>query len=145
METKKALLAKMLTLEQATQALQTKAHSSTRTDHTDGSFAVSVLITATDMKQMAALRVKLDQADSLLGQRKSNTRKTASPLSIKDPDLLTEQMLADRWHCSASRLQRWRAANTGPTYLKIGGKVLYRQEDVSAYETAHLVKTEPKS
>jgi len=104
-----------------------------------------VPITATDMKQMAALRVKLDQADSLLGQRKSNTRKTASPLSIKDPDLLTEQMLADRWHCSASRLQRWRAANTGPTYLKIGGKVLYRQEDVSAYETAHLVKTEPKS
>ena len=145
METKKALLAEMLTLEQATQALQTKAHSSTRTDHTDGSFAVSVPITATDMKQMAALRVKLDQADSLLGQRKSNTRKTASPLSIKNPDLLTEQMLADRWHCSASRLQRWRAANTGPTYLKIGGKVLYRQEDVSAYETAHLVKTEPKS
>ena len=145
METKKALLAEMLTLEQATQALQTKAHSSTRTDHTDGSFAVSVPITATDMKQMAALRVKLDQADSLLGQRKSNTRKTASPLSIKDPDLLTEQMLADRWHCSASRLQRWRAANTGPTYLKIGSKVLYRQKDVSAYETAHLVKTEPKT
>ena len=116
-----------------------------RTDHTDGSFTVSVPITATDMKQMAALRAKLSQTDSLLNQRKSNTRKTASPLSIKDPDLLTEQMLADRWHCSASRLQRWRAANTGPTYLKIGGKVLYRQEDVRAYEAAHLVKTEPKT
>jgi hypothetical protein len=102
MKTKKALLAEKLTLEQATQALQTKAHSSTRTDHTDGSFAVSVPITATDMKQMAALRVKLDQADSLLGQRKSNTRKTASPLSIKNPDLLTEQMLAERWYCSTS-------------------------------------------
>ena len=145
MKTKKALLAQKLTLEQAIQALQTKAHSPTRTDHTDGSFTVSVPVTAMDMKQMAALRVKLDQADSLLGQRKSNTRKTASPLSIKDPDLLTEQMLAQRWHCSASRLQRWRAANTGPTYLKIGGKVLYRQEDVRAYETAHLVKTEPKT
>lgn len=97
------------------------------------------------MKQMTALRVKLDQADSLLGQRKSSTRKTASTLGIKDPDLLTEQMLAERWYCSTSRLQRWRAANIGPTYLKIGGKVLYRQEDVSAYETAHLVKTETKS
>jgi hypothetical protein len=145
MKTKKALLAEKFTLEQAIQALQTKAHSSMRTDHTDGSFTVSVPITATDMKQMTALRVKLSQIDSLLNQRKSNTRKTTSPLSIKDPDLLTEQMLAERWHCSASRLQRWRAANTGPTYLKIGGKVLYRQEDVSAYETAHLVKTEPKT
>jgi hypothetical protein len=145
MKTKKALLAEKLTLEQAIQALQTKAHSTTRTDHTDGSFTVSVPITAMDMKQMAALRMKLSQTDSLLNQRKSNTRKTASPLSIKDPDLLTEQMLAERWHCSASRLQRWRAANTGPTYLKIGGKVLYRQVDVSAYETAHLVKSEPKS
>ena len=94
---------------------------------------------------MAALRVKLNQTDSLLGQRKSNTRKTTSTLGIKDPDLLTEQMLAERWHCSASRLQRWRAANTGPSYLKIGGKVLYRQDDVSAYESAHLVKTESKS
>ena len=97
------------------------------------------------MKQMAALRVKLNQTDSLLGQRKSNTRKTTSTLGIKDPDLLTEQMLAERWHCSTSRLQRWRAVNTGSTYLKIGGKVLYRQEEVSAYETAHLVKTEPKT
>lgn len=145
MKTKKALLAEKLTLEQAIQALQTKAHSSTRTDHTDGSFAVSVPITATDMMQMTALRVKLNQTDSLLGQRKSNTRKTASPLSIKDPDLLTEQMLAERWHCSASRLQCWRSANTSPTYLKIGGKVLYRQEDVRAYEDAHLEKIEPKT
>lgn len=64
---------------------------------------------------------------------------------IKDPDLMTVQMLAQRWHCSASRLQRWRTANTGPTYVKIGGKVLYRQEDVRAYEAAHLVKTEPKT
>lgn len=94
---------------------------------------------------MAALRVKLNQTDSLLRQRKSSVRKTASPLSIKDPDLLTEHMLAERWHYSASRLQRWRAANTGPTYLKIGGKVLYRQEDVRAYKSAYLVKTEPKT
>jgi len=145
MKTKKALLAEKLTLEHAIQDLQNKAHSSTRTDHTDGSFTVSVPITATDMKQMAALRVKLHQTDSLLGQRKSSARKSTSHTGLKDPDLLTEQMLAERWHCSASRLQRWRAANTGPTYLKIGGKVLYRQEDVRAYESAHLVKTEPKT
>jgi hypothetical protein len=98
-----------------------------------------------DMKQMAALRVKLNQADSLLGQRKSSTRKTTSNLGIKDPDLLTEQMLAERWYCSTSRLQRWRARNTGPTYLKIGGKVMYRQEDVSAYEDSALGEDRTKN
>jgi len=139
------LLTEKLTLEQAMQAVQVKGRNSTRTDHMDGSFTVSVPIAAIDMKQMAALRVKLNQVDSLLGQRKPNVRKSTSHSVIRDPDLLTEQMLAERWHCSTSRLQRWRAANTGPSYLKIDCKVLYQQEDVSSYETAHLVKTEPKT
>ena len=56
------------------------------------------------------------------------------------PELLTEQMLALRWHCSTSRLQRWRAAQKGPAYLKIGGKVLYRLEDLRDYEKAHIVQ-----
>jgi hypothetical protein len=55
--------------------------------------------------------------------------------------MLTEQLLAQRWHCSTSHLQRWRVANKGPSYLKIGGKVLYRIEDIRAYEAASLVKT----
>lgn len=96
------------------------------------------------MKQMAALRVKLNQVDSQLDQQRPNVRKSTSHSIIRDPDLLTEQMLAERWHCYTSRLQRWRAANTGPSYLKIGGKVLYRQEDIRAFEVAHLVKTEPQ-
>ncbi len=145
MKSKKALLAQKFTLEEAIKALEAKSQNTTWTDHTDGSFTVSIPITATDLKQKAALRAKLNQTDALLGQRKSNAQKVSGVQIIKDPDLMTEQMLAQRWHCSASRLQRWRAANTGPNYLKIGGKVLYRQEDVRAYETAHLVKTEPKT
>ncbi len=97
------------------------------------------------MKQMSALRAELNKTDSLLGQKKSTSRKTSAVQTIKEPDLLTEQVLAQRWHCSTSRLQRWRAANTGPSYLKIGGKVLYRQEDIRTFEVAHLVKTQPKS
>ena len=145
MKTKNALLAQKFTLEEAIKALEAKGQNTTWTDHTDGSFSVSVPITVPDMKQMSVLRVELNKADSLLGQKKSSTRKGSAVQTVKDPDMLTEQMLAERWHCSASRLQRWRAANTGPTYLKIGGKVLYRQEDVRAYEAAHLVKTESKS
>ena len=97
------------------------------------------------MKQMSALRAEVNKTDSLLGQKKASSRKTSAVQTIKEPDLLTEQVLAQRWHCSTSRLQRWRAANTGPSYLKIGGKVLYRQEDIRAFEVAHLVKTQPKS
>lgn len=145
MKSKKELLAQKFTLEEAIKALEAKSQNTTWTDHTDGSFTVSIPITATDLKQKAALRADLNKTDALLGQRKSSARKVSGVQIIKDPDLLTEQMLAERWHCSASRLQRWRAANTGPAYLKIGGKVLYRQKDIIAYEAAHLVKTESKS
>lgn len=145
MKSKKSLLAQKFTREEAIKTFEAKSQNTTWTDRTDGSFTVSIPITATDLKQKAALRAKLIQTDALLGQRKSTAQKVSGVQIIKDPDLMTEQMLARRWHCSASRLQRWRAAKTGSSYLKIGGKVLDRQDDVRAYEAAHLVKTEPKT
>ncbi len=54
--------------------------------------------------------------------------------------LLTEKMLADRWVCSVARLQRWRTVGEGPPYLKIVGKILYRLEDIEAYEEACLIR-----
>jgi hypothetical protein len=54
--------------------------------------------------------------------------------------LLTEIMLADRWVCSVSRLQRWRTVGEGPQYLKIVGKVLYRLKDIEAYEETCLIR-----
>lgn len=56
-----------------------------------------------------------------------------------DPDLLTEQMLAARWHCSSSRLQYWRSHGIGIPYTKMGGKVLYRLEDVIEFEKNSLI------
>lgn len=58
-------------------------------------------------------------------------------------DLLTEDMLAERWLCSASRLQRWRVEGVGIPYLKIGGRVLYRLVDIQAYEESCLVHPKP--
>ena len=43
------------------------------------------------------------------------------------------------------RLQRWRMDEKGPSYLKIGGKVLYRLEDVRLYELSCRVKTAASS
>lgn len=127
---------------EAIQAIEAKNHESTWSRSRDGSMSVSIPLTPADLKKLASLRIKLAEVEARNG--KTKTRKTTSSVtsnSRSDPEMLTEQLLAQRWYCSTSRLQRWRAANTGPSYLKIGGKVLYRIEDIRAYEAASLVKT----
>jgi len=47
---------------------------------------------------------------------------------------LTQQELATRWNKSVHTIERYRTEGVGPVYLKIGGKVMYRIEDVEAYE-----------
>jgi hypothetical protein len=42
--------------------------------------------------------------------------------------------LSRRWSLSPRTLERWRWLREGPVYLKIGGRVLYRLEDIEAYE-----------
>lgn len=51
---------------------------------------------------------------------------------------LTQKDLARRWGCSARTLERWRVAGQGPLFLKLNGRVLYRLEDVEAYEVERL-------
>lgn len=46
--------------------------------------------------------------------------------------------LAKRWRISPRTLERWRWLNVGPRYLKIIGRVVYRIEDIEAYETAKM-------
>lgn len=49
---------------------------------------------------------------------------------------LNQTELAARWSISARTLERWRWTGEGPAFLKIGGRVVYRLEDVLAYEQA---------
>jgi hypothetical protein len=51
---------------------------------------------------------------------------------------VTQAELAERWRISGRTLDRWRASGTGPAWLKFRGRVLYRVEDVLAYEQARL-------
>lgn len=44
--------------------------------------------------------------------------------------------LARRWRISPRTLERWRWLKEGPPYLKIGGRVVYRVQDVEAFEAA---------
>jgi hypothetical protein len=42
--------------------------------------------------------------------------------------------LARRWRVSERTLERWRWLREGPQYLKIGGRVVYRLDDIEAFE-----------
>ena len=46
--------------------------------------------------------------------------------------------LARRWSISPRTLERWRWLGQGPQFLKIGGRVVYRLDDVEAYEAQQL-------
>ncbi len=56
-----------------------------------------------------------------------------------------QQQLAQRWHISESSLERWRSEGIGPVYLKLQGRVVYRLEDIEAYERECLRKSTGKS
>ena len=47
---------------------------------------------------------------------------------------LNQIELSRRWSLSPRTLERWRWLREGPVYLKIGGRVVYRLEDIEAYE-----------
>lgn len=54
---------------------------------------------------------------------------------------LSQIDVAERWQISPRTLERWRWEGAGPIHLKIGGRILYRLEDIEAFEHGAL-KTE---
>jgi len=51
---------------------------------------------------------------------------------------LNQVHLARRWSVSPRTLERWRWLSQGPSYLKVGGRVLYRLTDVEAFEAGSV-------
>lgn len=51
---------------------------------------------------------------------------------------LNQIELATRWNISVHTLERWRWQGQGPKFLKIGGMVRYRMEDIEGYEASNL-------
>ena len=51
---------------------------------------------------------------------------------------LNQKQLAARWSISEATLERWRSEGLGPKFLKLCGRVLYRQVDIEAYEESCL-------
>ena len=51
---------------------------------------------------------------------------------------LNQKELARRWRMSPRTLERWRWLREGPSYLKIGGKIIYKLTEVEAFEAARV-------
>jgi hypothetical protein len=57
---------------------------------------------------------------------------------------LNQTELSRRWGFSPRTLEGWRWHGKGPPFLKAGGKVLYRLEDVEAFEADQLRQHTPR-
>ena len=51
---------------------------------------------------------------------------------------IRQAAVAERWGISHRTLERWRYTGQGPRFMKIGGRVVYRVEDIETYETEQL-------
>jgi hypothetical protein len=54
---------------------------------------------------------------------------------------LNQLELARRWSISPRTLERWRWTGDGPRYIKLKGRVAYREADVEAYEAERLMES----
>ena len=46
--------------------------------------------------------------------------------------------LARRWNISHRTLERWRWKQEGPIFVKLGGRVVYRLEDIESFERGRM-------
>ena len=68
---------------------------------------------------------------------------TTAPSAVERPVRHLNQIdLSRRWSISPRTLERWRWLKSGPQYLKIGGRVVYRLDDVESFEAAQT-KNDP--
>ena len=59
--------------------------------------------------------------------------------------LITQEQLAERWLLSEATLERDRSLKQGVKYLKLGGLIRYRLQDVLDYEQQCTVETKPST
>lgn len=58
----------------------------------------------------------------------------ASSINSAARVFLTQPELARRWRLSERTLEKWRWTKQGPAHVKLGGRVVYRMDDLEAYE-----------
>ena len=57
----------------------------------------------------------------------------------------TQVQVADRWQMSVRTLERWRWLGQGPRFMKLGGRVAYRLQDIEEFEAEQLRQFTPRA
>jgi len=71
---------------------------------------------------------------------KKNTG-TPEPPQMQEEARLTERQLCKFWSITPETLRKWRGNGYGPIYLKVGGRVLYRPEDIREFERQTMYRS----
>lgn len=56
---------------------------------------------------------------------------------MKEP-FLTSRELANRWKIKIITLKQWRCSGKGPYYHKLGGRIMYRINEIEQFEERAL-------
>ena len=76
----------------------------------------------------------------------ATTRLEAETMTEANTTNFTVPEVAERLRVSMDTLNRWRGNGKGPVYVKAGGRVLYREADLKAYEEQNSrTRTRPTS
>ncbi len=59
--------------------------------------------------------------------------------NMEEKIFLNQNELASRWGMSPRTLENWRSTGKGPAYVKIGGQVRYKFEDIKKLEETSQV------
>lgn len=73
--------------------------------------------------------------------KKKALQAAPEPPSMSDEIRLTERQLCKFWSITPETLRKWRTNGYGPIYIKVGGRVLYRPEDIRAFECGTMYRS----
>ncbi len=73
--------------------------------------------------------------------KKNVLENTPEPPPMQDEIRLTERQLCKFWSITVETLRKWRGNGYGPIYIKVGGRVLYRPEDIREFERQTMYRS----
>lgn len=54
---------------------------------------------------------------------------------------LSEKELAEAWSMKRNTLQKWRSNGVGPKFIKRVGRIVYRKDDIEAFEQSQTFQS----